>query len=84
MASKDTPVNGCSADIKPVWGSACDQEGKICDYGYHDCCGETYPEITMRCSEGVWESIYYDSICRKGDKRSEKCQYLDINKFVHI
>ena len=70
MASKDIPVNVCSTNVIPVWGSVCDKDGNICDYGYHECCGKTYPEITMMCSEGAWKSIYYDTICRRGDKRT--------------
>jgi len=51
---------------RPDLGSPCISEGEQCDYGSQECCGQTYPEISMECTGAVWQGYYVDTLCVLG------------------
>ena len=53
--------------VRPHLGSPCTSEGQHCDFGTQECCGQTYPEISMECSGGAWQGYYVDTLCVLGN-----------------
>ena len=53
--------------VRPDLGSPCTSEGQHCDFGTQECCGQTYPEISMECSGGAWQGYYVDTLCVLGN-----------------
>merc|ERR1719219_228317 len=57
--------SGCPQH-RPDLGSPCTSEGQHCDYDSQECCGQSYPEISMQCDAGIWQGYYVDTLCVLG------------------
>eukprot|EP00092_Neocalanus_flemingeri_P009569 GFUD01010299.1.p1 GENE.GFUD01010299.1~~GFUD01010299.1.p1 ORF type:complete len:220 (-),score=41.95 GFUD01010299.1:75-734(-) len=62
-----SPKMGCPEE-RPEFNSPCgnDEDGLHCDFGTIECCGETFPEISMECADGMWIGYYIDTLCILG------------------
>merc|ERR1711892_541037 len=59
------PAEASCPTERPEFNSACEEE-MTCDFGSQECCGETYPEVTMECMDGMWVGYYIDTLCVLG------------------
>eukprot|EP00090_Calanus_glacialis_P004586 TRINITY_DN13440_c0_g1_i2.p1 TRINITY_DN13440_c0_g1~~TRINITY_DN13440_c0_g1_i2.p1 ORF type:complete len:218 (-),score=55.35 TRINITY_DN13440_c0_g1_i2:78-731(-) len=62
------PSQASCPERRPEFNSACEdgEQGLHCDYGDIECCGETYPEISMECVDNTWVGYYIDTLCILG------------------
>ena len=68
---------------RPDLGSPCSSQGQHCDYGSQECCGQTYPEISMQCDGGTWQGYYVDTLCVLGNYKLDKVWSRKISKKYH-
>ena len=66
-------------DQMPGYNTSCQagREGMECPYGTQECCGQVYPEMSVKCEKGFWlggEKV--DTSCSLG-KYQAKCARTD-------